>query len=329
MKDLSVIIPARNEEFLQNTIDSVLEASTENTEVIAILDGYRPEISPDKRVKTIYYQRSIGQRAACNEGARISDAKFVMKLDAHCSLSTSFDKILMENCEHDWTVIPRMYVLDAFHWVCDNCGREYGQGPQKTSCDLKDWKTDKIIGCGGTNFTKKIVWKHKKQKRCDYMWIDRDLRMQYFDSNGYGPYVGDKNVEELKKIYNHQPREWARGDITDVMCGIGACWFMERSRYWELEGLDENHGSWGQMAVEIALKSWLSGGRQVVNKLAWFAHLPRTRPGFSFPYPNPPAAQEIARNYSRELWFNNKWSKQVYNLQWLINKFSPLPGWNQ
>jgi len=39
----------------------------------------------------------------------------------------------------------------------------------------------------------------------------------------------------------------------------------------ELEGLDERHGFWGQFGTEISCKSWLSGGRQVVNKKTWFA----------------------------------------------------------
>ena len=43
LKDLSVIIAARNEEFLPNTISSVLSASTADTEVIVVLDGYTPD----------------------------------------------------------------------------------------------------------------------------------------------------------------------------------------------------------------------------------------------------------------------------------------------
>ena len=44
MTDVSVIIPARNEEFLQQTIDDVLSNIRADSEVIAILDGYWPEV---------------------------------------------------------------------------------------------------------------------------------------------------------------------------------------------------------------------------------------------------------------------------------------------
>jgi hypothetical protein len=101
---------------------------------------------------------------------------------------------------------------------------------------------------------------------------------------------------------------------------------MERKRYWALDGLDEKHGSWGQMGVEIACKSWLSGGAQKVNKKTWFAHMFRTQPGFGFPYPNPGTG---ARKYSRDLWLNNKWSKQQNKLSWLLDKFWPIKGWTE
>jgi hypothetical protein len=94
-------------------------------------------------------------------------------------------------------------------------------------------------------------------------------------------------------------------------------------------GMDEAHGSWGQMGTEIACKSWLSGGRLVVNKATWFAHMFRTRADFSFPYAMSGNQVDQARKYSMELWLNDGWEGQVYSLAWLINKFKPLPGWHE
>ena len=103
---------------------------------------------------------------------------------------------------------------------------------------------------------------------------------------------------------------------------------MQRKRYWELDGLDEGHGSWGQMGTEIACKSWLSGGQHVVNKKTWYAHMFRTQGGdFGFPYKISGNEQERARKYSRDIWLNNKWPKAKYPLSWIINKFSPVPNW--
>jgi hypothetical protein len=75
MRDLSILIPARNEEFLSNTIDDILKNKRGNTEVIAVLDGYWPDIpvKDHPKVSLIHYEESIGQRAAINVAAKIRD----------------------------------------------------------------------------------------------------------------------------------------------------------------------------------------------------------------------------------------------------------------
>jgi glycosyltransferase involved in cell wall biosynthesis len=37
----------------------------------------------------------------------------MMKLDAHCNVAKGFDKVLKEDCKYEWTMVPRMYNLDA------------------------------------------------------------------------------------------------------------------------------------------------------------------------------------------------------------------------
>jgi hypothetical protein len=114
------------------------------------------------------------------------------------------------------------------------------------------------------------------------------------------------------------------------MSFIGACWFMERERYWELDGLDEGHGSWGQLGTEMACKTWLSGGKLLTSKKTWFSHMFRTNnQGFSFPYPISGGDIQKAQKYSRDLWLNNRWPKAKYPLSWLVDKFKPVPGWHE
>lgn len=55
----------------------------------------------------------------------------------------------------------------------------------------------------------------------------------------------------------------------------------------------------------------------------------RTQGGdFGFPYPLSESAVQTARNYSRELFINNKWDGAKRPLKWLLDKFAPLPGWH-
>ena len=175
-----------------------------NTEVIAVLDGDwpNPPINDHPDVTLIHHSKSIGQRAATNEAARVSQARFVMKADAHCAFDEGFDIKLMETFEHDWTVIPRMFTLHVFDWKCRDCGTLTYQGPPH--CNK----------CGTKNVEKVVVWQPNWRKLTDFARFDRTLHFQYWQH------------------YRRRPE--AQGDIVDNMCFVGACFMMERSRYWEL-----------------------------------------------------------------------------------------------
>ena len=298
MRDLSILIPARNEMFLNKTIENILENIEADTEVIAVLDGYYDEIPSNPRARVIHHETSIGQRAAVNEAARLSDAKYVMKLDAHCAVDKGFDVKLMEDCEPDWTVIPRMYNLHAFDWECVNCGERYYQADPVPNCKK----------CQGADFKISVVWEPRLHKKTDFARFDNTMHFQYW------------------RKYHKRPE--AKGDIADVMSSVGACFFMHRDRFFEIEGLDEHHGSWGQFGTEISCKSWLSGGRQVVNKKTWFSHFFRVGK-LKFPYDITWEAQENARIYSRWLWQGDNWHLAKRPLSWIVDKFKPIPSWHE
>jgi hypothetical protein len=105
---------------------------------------------------------------------------------------------------------------------------------------------------------------------------------------------------------------------------------MTREKYWELNICDEAWGSWGQQGVEVALKTWLSGGKVIVNKKTWYAHMFRTQGGdFSFPYQQRPQREIVAlRDFTKDLFMNNKWDKAKHTFDWFLEKFKPLPGWH-
>jgi glycosyltransferase involved in cell wall biosynthesis len=307
--DLSVLIPARNEAFLQQTIDDVLAHRRARTNIIVVLDGSWPTtpIPDHPDVHLIYHPESVGQRAATNEAARVSTAAHIMKLDAHCAVDEGFDaKLLAAQAAlgRDVTQIPAQYNLHVFDWACTACQGRIYQGPTPTVCPSCKRKADPP----GDGFVRDIVWRVRKNRRTEFWRFDNTLHFQYWSE------------------YGRRPE--ASGDIVDVMSSLGACFFMRRDRFFELGGLDEAHGSWGQFGTEIACKSWLSGGRQVVNKTTWFAHMFRTQGGdFGFPYPLSGKQVDTARKHSRSLWIEGQWPQAVRPLSWLIEKFGPVPGW--
>jgi len=293
--DLSILIPARNEMFLSRTVEDILEHIEGNTEVIVVLDGQwaDPEIKQHERVTVVYLPEAIGQRAATNLACRLSNAKYVMKVDAHCAFDQGFDVKMMKEMQDDWTMVPVMRNLHAFDWVCPDGHRRY-QGPSGpcTTCQQPTLRD--------------IVWNPKKSPQSTAYRFDRTLHFQYFN--------------ELKNRVS--------GDITDTMSLQGSCFMLTRKKYWELGICDEKFGSWGQQGVEVACKTWLSGGQVKVNHKTWYAHMFRTQGGdFSFPFPNSGRAVDKARQYSRDLFLNNKWDKAIHPLSWLIEKFSPVPDW--
>ena len=299
MRDLSILIPARNEMFLKRTLDDILAHREADTEVIAVLDSYWPEpvITDNDRVTLIHHTTPVGQRAATNEAARLARGRFLMKCDAHCAFDQGFDRKLIapydaKELTPDTTTIPRMYNLHAFDWVCEQGHRRY-QGP---SGPCKE--------CGGETH-RDILWKTKRNPESTAFRFDRDLHFQYW--------------QEYKKKQ--------KGDLVESMSIQGSCFMLSRDRYFALDICDEKHGSWGQQGTEVACKSWLSGGRVIVNRRTHYAHMFRTQGGdFGFPYPNP--GIEKARKYSRDLWLNNKWDKAIHPLSWLIERFAPVPEWS-
>lgn len=119
MPRVSVIVPARTELFLPQTVADLL-AHGGDIEVIAVLDGYWPEpqLIEDKRLIVLHRGRALGMRAAINAAAGIARGQYLMKCDAHCLFAPGYDETLAADCADNWIVIPRRYSLDAENWRC-------------------------------------------------------------------------------------------------------------------------------------------------------------------------------------------------------------------
>jgi glycosyltransferase involved in cell wall biosynthesis len=124
MADVSIIIPSRNEMFLQHTITDLLKNGSD-IEIIAVLDGYwtNPPLIEDKRLIQLHRGTAMGMRAAINSAAAIAKGKFLMKCDAHCMFAEGYDEVLKANCDDNWVVIPRRYSLDAENWCIEKNGK--------------------------------------------------------------------------------------------------------------------------------------------------------------------------------------------------------------
>ena len=111
-------------------------------------------------------------------------------------------------------------------------------------------------------------------------------------------------------------------EIDDIITFQGSCWFMEKEWYNHCGFMDLAYQGWGQEAEELSFTTWLKGGRVVVNKKTWYAHLHK------------------GKKYGRMYWmsrYENRLSYAYSFKKWivdnrdffygLIEKFMPMPGW--
>jgi len=304
-KDLSILIPSRNEMFLARTVEDILKYMEADTEVIVLLDGQwaEPPIPQHDRVNIVYTPEAIGQRAATNLICKLSKAKYIMKVDAHCAFDEGFDRKMIETFKEtgdNVTMVPTMRNLWAFSWNCRECNWKKYQGPTPEKCER----------CSGTNLRKKMMWIGKERPQSNSYCFDAEPHFQYF------------------REFNKRPE--GQGDLTETMSLQGSCFMCNREKYWELELCDEKLGNWGNQGIEVAVKTWLSGGRVLVNHKTWYAHMFRTQGGdFGFPWPCSGRETQKTKVKVKDLFWNNKWPKQKYPLSWLVKKFWPVPGWTQ
>lgn len=300
--ELSILIPSRNEMFLKRTVDDLLDNIEADTEILIGLDGKwsDPGIPQHPRVNIIYYPEPIGQRAMTNQLCKLSRAKYVAKVDAHCSFDKGFDRKMIEGMQEagdDVAMAPTMRNLHAFDWVCANGHRRY-QGPSGNCTE-----------CGESTI-REMVWKPRHgTSNCSFCF-DSKPHFQYF------------------KDFSHRPE--GKGDLTESMSLQGSFFMLTRAKYWELDICEEAFGSWGSQGIEVACKLWLSGGKVMVNHKTWYAHMFRTQGGdFSFPYEQKQSQVDNAKNYARQLFFEGRWPKAKRPLSWLVKRFAPVPGWEQ
>lgn len=292
---VSVLIPARNEIFLEKTIQDILKKATGEIEIIVVLDGYwpneqkrdlwsTPAIIDDPRVLYIHRGVSHGMRDAINSAAAIAKGEYLLKSDAHCMYDEGFDEKLKADVnyykEHtdkkndNWIVIPRRHRLEPERWTL--------QDTDKLPIDYES------LSCRDEKGVKGVIWNERTKAR----------------------------LHDAKYV------------IDETLSFQGSCWFMTKNHYLNrLGGMsEEGYGPFVREAQEIGLKTWLSGGRVYVNKKTWYAHLHKG-PTYGRMYFIDKRAMNRGNHYCDDYWFNNRWEDAKYDLAWLIERFAPVPDW--
>lgn len=296
MAKVSIIIPARGEKFenLLRTIQSVQENATGEYEVIVGFDGgegWTMETPPIQQFidwkrndyKEIHFPRVVGIKTNINAMAAMATGKYIYKSDAHCSFGKGFDEILQADMEDDWIVMPRFYVLNDETWEWQD-KRHYDYF--YLCCPFTDPK--------GFRFKAGGHWPERTAEREPYV---TGLEPEDFLVNS----LGRKLIDETPQIH-------------------GSGWFMTKDRYFELGGFP-NIDPYGhaQEPIWLALKNWFEGGKVMVNKKTWYAHMHQdnNQRGYKMDKAQENKSYDIAaRTFMKD---PRMWK--------FLEKFMPMPTW--
>lgn len=150
-----------------------------------------------------------------------------------------------------------------------------------------------------------VKWQRKPDKKYEFEYI------------ASGDLKGKRWPEYASRVNGQK--------IVDLMTFQGSCWFMHKEFFEKIGGLDDvNYGGMGREAQEICLKTWLIGGRCVLNRNTWYAHWSKSKKDIK--HSNRKEKLKSVE-YATDIWLNDKWPPATRNLQWLIDRFSPVPTW--
>jgi hypothetical protein len=268
----SILIPSRNEKYLNKTVDDIYKKATGDFEVIIGLNGktdYPFELLGNREVSNIKF---IQTPEAIDLKVKKATGKYILKSDAHCMFGEGFDEILQTDMQDDWVVTPRFYVLDAEKW---------------------EWQDDRFY---------------------DYFY----LCCPFTDPKGLRFKAGGHWMERTKERLDIL--------IDETPSMHGSAWFISKDYYNKLGGFPEQDPmGHAQEPIWLGLKSWLAGGKLMVNKKTWYAHLHQDSNQRGYGTSNKHTAETY--KWTAEYWLDNAWEGRIHDFDWFVDKFMPMPTW--
>lgn len=160
-------------------------------------------------------------------------------------------------------------------------------------------------------------WKWQDERFYDYFYLScpfTDRRGFRFKAGGHWPERSDaRNKPEYL--------------IDETMQFHGSGWFANRDYFLNTLGGFPLYDPYGhaQEPPNIGLKCWLGGGKVMVNKKTWYAHMHQEVADKGF-YMGMREARPTYL-YTANYWMGNHWGDRIHDLSWLIEKFWPVPTW--
>lgn len=154
------------------------------------------------------------------------------------------------------------------------------------------------------------TWKWQDERFYDYFYLScpfTDPRGLRFKAGGHWP-------ERTKERLESHP------SVDETPQIHGSAWFMTKDRFFELGGfpLTDPYGH-GQEPLWLGLRNWLQGGKVMVNKNCWYAHLHQNSNERG--YPEDKQATEKTYNLTADYFLRQE------GFEDFVEKFYPMPTW--
>lgn len=163
------------------------------------------------------------------------------------------------------------------------------------------------------------TWEWQDERFYDYFYLCcpfTDKRGLRFKAGGHWP---ERTQERLNTQYMG-----AKIDETPQIHGSG--WFVKRDYFLEvLKFPEQDPFGHAQEPIWLGLRNWLLGGKVMVNKNAWYAHLHQDSSERGYPE-DKKATEETYRETAR-YWLNDREHNLKYKFSWFVEKFMPMPTW--
>jgi len=289
-KKICVVIPSRNETLLTRTVKQYFSSAKnpDDIKIDVILDGW-----------DIFANNKSNQAIIDIYRKQIEEIKQMAESDQRITIHDLPDSLGVRHALN-----LALAKTDATYFI-----------KLDAHCDLSpNWDVELIKSYEEAGLETLIIPRIRSMDPETFVYGTRFFDYLYIDSN-----IHQRHWPEYAQ------REEAQKPVCEVMSNLGASWFSSVQYWWQLGGHDESLYGWGESAPETSLKCWLSGGRQLLNKNVWFAHVFRRR----FPYKVSAAGIQENKKRTKEYWLNNQYPLQIHTIDWLVNKFRPVPTWDK
>jgi glycosyltransferase involved in cell wall biosynthesis len=289
MSKVSVIIPARKELYIRETLKDLYANASGEIEVLLVLDGDRPayRIPRRKGLRVLSNKTIKGRRYCTNKAAAVATGKFLMKMDAHCTIGEGWDEILKADCEDNWIVIPRRKALNALTWeLIDHQinGRKY-----------------EYVDAMSYLYPFLRPYSPRITSRPDEVRQEKDKDELLVEDMGFQGSLWFMTADHYRNRLGGM-NEYGYGSFSEEPEEIG---------------LKTQLGPWEGKVIRNK-KTWYAHWSK--PGIHW-----RTSPEVAGRVTD--EEREAGYLYCFNYWWHNRWEERAHDFEWLVDKFWPLPTW--